>query len=292
MSVIQAGTDRVVAVLGRGVVPPATPVLRADDLGAVRGDGVFETVHVRGGQAFLLDPHLARMAASAQRLDLALPPRSELEELAGQALAAWSESVAGDHDEGALRLVCTRGPEAGGDVTVFVTIAPLPPTHARARRDGVTVATTSLGITVGARTAAPWLLGGAKTLSYAVNMAAQRWAQAHGVDDVLWISAEGYALEAPTSTLVWLAGSTLCTVPAQRTGILAGITARYLLDRAVDLGWTAAERMIKPAELGQTDGAWLTSSVRGLAEIRSIDGVERPPSPATAKVRDLLGYPI
>jgi 4-amino-4-deoxychorismate lyase len=292
MSDTQRTVERVVTVLGRGVVPPATPVLRADDLGAIRGDGVFETIHVRGGQAFLLGPHLARMAASAERLDLALPPRSDLEELAGQALAAWAGSLGGEHDEGALRLVCTRGPEGGGEVTVFATIAPLPPAQSRARRDGVAVATTSLGITIGARTASPWLLGGAKTLSYAVNMAAQRWAQAEGVDDVLWTSVEGYALEAPTSTLVWLTGSTLCTVPAQRTGILAGITARYLLDRAVDLGWTAAERMIKPDELPHTDGAWLTSSARGLAEIRSIDGVELAPSPAIGKVRDLLGYPI
>ena len=44
---------------------------------------------------------------------------------------------------------------------------------------------------------APWLLGGAKTLSYAVNMASQRWAQSIGAQDVLWVSADGFALEAP-----------------------------------------------------------------------------------------------
>src|SRR5690606_2953038 len=37
-------SNRVVAVLGRGVVPADTPILRADDLGVLRGDGVFETL--------------------------------------------------------------------------------------------------------------------------------------------------------------------------------------------------------------------------------------------------------
>ena len=61
-------TNRVVAVLGRGVVPAETLVLRADDLGVLRGDGIFETMHVRGGRVWLLDEHLARMAASASRV--------------------------------------------------------------------------------------------------------------------------------------------------------------------------------------------------------------------------------
>ena len=69
----------VLAVLGPDLAPalaPAdVPILRADDLGAVRGDGVFETVHVRGGSAWQLDAHLDRMAGSAARMELALPPR-------------------------------------------------------------------------------------------------------------------------------------------------------------------------------------------------------------------------
>jgi len=258
---------RVVAVLGRGTVPPDEPILRADDLGAVRGDGIFETMHVRDGRPWLLDAHLDRMARSADRLALALPSRAALNELADQAVAGWPAGV-----EGALRLVCTRGAESGGDVTVFATLAPIAPSMPAARRDGVRVATASLGVNADARQRAPWLLAGAKTLSYAVNMASQRWAHENGVDDVLWTSADGYALEGPTSTLVWLVGATLYTVSVARTGILAGITAGHLLARAGDLGWDAGEQMITPTQLLDTDGVWLTSSVRGLVEIRAIDG--------------------
>jgi 4-amino-4-deoxychorismate lyase len=275
----------VVAVLGRGVVPAQTPILRADDLGVLRGDGVFETMHVRAGRAWLIDDHLGRMSRSARLLDLDLPPSGALIELVGQALAEWPDGV-----EGAVRLVCTRGVEDGGPVTAFATVAPVAAGQIRGRREGVSVASASLGVTADARTTAPWLLGGAKTLSYAVNMASQRWAGGQGVDDVLWVSGDGYALEAPTSTLVWLAGGTLWTVPAAPTGILPGITARWLLDHAAELGYRSGERMIQPAELTAADGAWLASSVRGLAEIRSLDGKPLGPAADTPRMQSLLGF--
>jgi 4-amino-4-deoxychorismate lyase len=276
----------VVAVLGRGVVPAHTPILRADDLGALRGDGIFETMHIRAGRPWLLDEHLTRMAGSATRLELPLPARSALVELVDQAASAWDPGV-----EAALRLVCTRGPEGGGPATVFATVAPVADPTRHARREGVAVATASLGFPVAARGAAPWLLGGAKTLSYAVNMASLRWAGAHGADDVLWLSSDGYALEAPTATLVWLAEGTLWTVPPEETGILAGITARWLLDHAGSLGFGAGERLIRPSDLAGAEGVWLVSSVRGVAEVRSLDGVARTPATHTKLLLDLLGFP-
>src|SRR5690606_21146795 len=201
---------RVVAVLGTGVVPADTPILRADDLGILRGDGIFETMHIRAGQAWLLDEHLSRMVGSAGRMQLALPPMAELRELVDQTLAGWPPDL-----EGALRVICTRGAENGdGRVTVFATASAIGDTFRRARHEGIRVLTAALGVPSTLRPASPWLLGGAKTLSYAVNMASQRWALAEGADDVLWVSADGYALEAPTATLVWLRGGTLYTVPA------------------------------------------------------------------------------
>jgi len=163
----------------------------------------------------------------------------------------------------------------------------------QARTAGVALLTASLGLPADLRRGAPWLLGGAKTLSYAVNMASQRWAQAAGADDVLWVSSDGYALEAPTSTLVWLDGKVLCTVPVEATGILAGTTAAWLLKHAPDLGFTADERMIAPSALLAADGAWLTSSVRGAAPIRTVDGAPVTQDDAvTAAIATLLGFDL
>jgi 4-amino-4-deoxychorismate lyase len=278
-------TTVAVAVLGRGLVDPDTPLLRADDLGVLRGDGVFESLHVRQGKPWMIDEHLARMARSAARLELDLPDEGALRDLLYTACATADPAT-----EYALRLVCTRGPDGSGEVTCFATLATIAETTIAPRTTGISVRTITLGYAAGGRTGNPWLLGGVKSLSYAVNMASQRWALAQGVDDVLWVSSDGYVLEAPTSTVVWLAGDRLFTVPAEQTGILPGTTARYLLDHAADLGYTAGEAMITLRGLASASGVWLLSSIRGIAELRTVDGVDRPASPATPRLRAFLGF--
>lgn len=277
---------RVLAVMGRGVVPLDTPLLRADDLGATRGDGVFETMHVRHGQAWLLDEHLQRMAASASRLELVLPSVTELVDLVEAAVGAWPADR-----EGTAKLVCTRGPEENdGPPSVFALVAPLPAKSVAQRRDGISVVSAPLGVAADARASAPWLLGGVKSLSYASNMAALRWAAAQGYDDVLYVSSDGQALEGPTSSVVWLREDTLVTVPDD-TGILPGLTAAYLLDHAGEVGLRAERSRATVEDLLAADGAWLCSSGRGIARVTALDGKPLADSGLTDGLRSLLGFP-
>ncbi|MEU8125864.1 aminotransferase class IV [Micromonospora sp. NPDC049049] len=276
-----------IAVLGRGLIATNEPVLRGDDLGVLRGDGLFESMHLRQGRPWLRDEHLARMTTAAAAVDLDLPPADALIDLLDTVRAGWPAPV-----EGALRLVCTRGSEAGGPPTVYATLTEVPASSRAARRNGITVATLPLGVPADARTGLDWLPAGIKSTSYAVNSAARRWAQRAGVDDVLWVSSDGYALEGPIANVVWLTAGTLCTVPAATTGILPGTTAAWLLAHAHELGLDAAERMVTPAELHAAEGVWFSSSVRGLAEIRMLDGVRRNPCPRTPALHSLLGFPV
>jgi 4-amino-4-deoxychorismate lyase len=251
----------VVAVLGRGVVPPGTPVMRADDPG-VLGEGLFETMLVRDGRPWLLDEHLARLAAAAPSLGLAVPTTLTLTDFVLDACAEWPRDL-----EGALRLVCTP-------MTAFCTIAPVPPRVLSLR---VRTLPAPSGMPV-------------KSLSYGPSLAARRWAAANGVDDALWVSPDGYALEGPTASLVWLDGDALCTVPPS-AGVLPGVTAAWLLAQAPSQGWQAEHRMTKPAGLAAVDGVWLASSVRGLAEVCVLDGVELLPSLHTERLRSLVSRP-
>ncbi|ADD45337.1 aminotransferase class IV [Stackebrandtia nassauensis] len=276
---------QVVAVLGKGVVDPSQPILLADDLGPVRGDGLFETINVRQGVAWQLEPHLERMARSAAKMDIELPSLASIRELCEQALTAF-----GTESEGALRLICTRGLETGSAPTLWATLNPVPDSQRNARRDGLKLLELSLGYPADARARSPWLLGGAKTTSYAVTMSAIRYAQSKGYDDALWTSEDGYLLEGPTSTLVWLNGETLYTVPSD-TGILIGTTAAFLFENAHELGLKVGEERIRPADLTAVDGAWMTSSVRGVAPVRSLDNVELNQSPRTAELQKLAGFP-
>ena len=68
-----AGQTGVVVTLDGEVHSPGTPLLHADDLAAVRGDGVFETLLVRDGAACLVESHLQRLTQSAKLMDLPEP---------------------------------------------------------------------------------------------------------------------------------------------------------------------------------------------------------------------------
>ena len=56
------------------------------------------------------------------------------------------------------------------------------------------------------------------------------------------------------------------------------------------LGRRAGERMVAGAGLPDAAGVWLTSSARGLVEVRALDGVPVPPSPHTPRLRGLLDF--
>ena len=276
-----------VFVPGGGVIGREEPFIRADDLGVLRGDGLFETMHVRAGRPWLVAEHLARLARSAAAIALELPPAAALTELLEAACDGWPAET-----EAALRLLCTRGPEHGGPPTIYATITAVAPRALRQRAEGIRVGTLSLGVAATARTDLDWLPAGMKTLSYGASTAAARWAAAHDLDDILWISTDGYALEGPTSSLVWCDGDTLCTVPAARTGILPSVTTNWLLAHAGELGLRGAERMVTPAELSGAAGVWLLSSVRGPAEVTALDGAALSRSPHTPGLRRLLGFPV
>ncbi|MGH3427529.1 MAG: aminotransferase class IV, partial [Mycobacteriales bacterium] len=202
---------------------------------------------------------------------------------------AWRKRSDG---EAGVKLMCSRGSEYAPELgpTVWSMAFGISPTLIRKRQEGVAVVSLSFGYSTAERERSPWLLGGAKTLSYAVNMAAIRYAAETGFDDVLLTSSDGYVLEGPTSTVVWSVGDTLFTVP-HYTGILPGTTVGYLTENAHTLGLKTEERMITVDELTQADAAWLCSSVRGIIEITSLDGAELGRSPLHGALARLLGFP-
>jgi 4-amino-4-deoxychorismate lyase len=281
-------TDRILGVLGAGLTDPTSPVLRADDLGVLRGDGCFETIRVSDAAAGVLDSldeHLARLARSAARLDLPAPNPAAWRELVGEVLAGW-----GQPGEAVLRLVLTRGPEGTGQPTGYAMLSPLAPHIARHRRDGVRVVTLSRGLPSDATVEAPWLLGGVKTLSYAVNMAALRHAQSVGADDAIFVSTDGLVLESPNANVLWSAGGTLHTPPPEPLGLLDGTTVRRLFGRLAAAGPPVRIGTGTVADLHAADGVWLVSSVRLVVEVIEIDGLpRRAPAELTRLLRTAAG---
>jgi len=277
--------QRRVAVWRNGAavaVAPDEPVVTAFDQGLGRGDGVFESVAVLGGGTPYLPAHLDRLARSAGLLELADPGPAAWRPLVDAVLADWPADV-----EGVCRLFLTRGLGDGLAPTALALLAPVPEETVRQRTQGISVVTLGLGVPADFRAQAPWLLGGAKTLSYAVNMAALRHAHAAGADDVVFTCLDGSLLEGPTSTVVWAADGTLHTPPLD-TGILPGTTVARLFERAEADGWPTAHSPGTVADLHAADAVWLLSGVRSAAVVHTLDGVPRGDAGLTTRVRELL----
>ena len=252
------------AQLGRGVVPPGTPVLHADDEGVLRGRAVFETLRVYNGAPFKLDEHLDRLAASARRLRIPEPPNEEL------ARAAYDAIEAAGQPDAALRLLWTAGRENGGGPTGLALVSTLPAELDELRRRGLRLHVVRW---------ATGSLAGAKSTSYAENMAAQAEAREHDADDALLVSPEGTVLEAPTSNVWFREGDRLLT-PSLALPVLAGVTRAALCELAPGLGHEVEEGAFALERLLAADEVFLSSSVREVMQVIAVDGTRIPAGPA------------
>lgn len=264
------------------------PQLMATDQGATRGDGVFESLLAVGGQPRKLQAHLDRLAGSARLLELDIPAQDAWRRAIATAISEYrgqSGAGAAADDELVVKLLVTRGTE-GGSPTCWVQASATSPAGRRQRETGVDVILLDRGYDSEVGERAPWLLLGAKTLSYAVNMAALRYAHAHGADDVIFTSADGRVLEGPTSTVLLAhletsddgAGGVRTTrrliTPQLDSGILPGTSQGALFTAAKAAGWELGYGPLEPRDLFDADAVWLISSIRLLAPVNHIDGKE------------------
>jgi 4-amino-4-deoxychorismate lyase len=272
------------AVGGRGLVDPDEPVLHADDEALLRGRAAFETTRVYAGRPFKLREHLARLAGSAARIGLPPVDVDQCSELAASAISAASEPDA------VLRLYWTAGREGEGRATVLALVSALPPHLEDLRARGISLISLPLGLEADLRAFAPWLLGGVKSTSYAVNMAAEAEAKRRGADDAVFLASGGIVLEGPVTNIWWRLEDVLYT-PALELGILAGVTRATLIAEAAGLGYEVREGAFPLEHAAGAEEMFTSSSVREVMPAVELDG--RPvgsgqPGEAARKLQDAL----
>jgi len=255
------------AVSGRGLVDPDEPVLLADDEGFTRGRAAFETTRVYGGRPFRLGEHIARLERSAVSIGLPAPDRSELEHLAALAL-----EHAGVPDA-TLRLYWSPGAPGGQPVGIAM-VGTIPAWIEEVRARGQRLVSLLLP-----RPSSPWLLPGTKSVSYAVNMAAEAEAKRRGADDAVFVDADGIVLEGPVTNIWWREGDVLVT-PSVELGILAGETRAAMLELAARGGQEVEEGVFPLERLLAADEIFTSSSIREVLPVVELDGhaIERGPA--------------
>ena len=238
----------------------------ATDSSVLRGDGCFEAIRSYDGRLFRADDHLDRLERSAAAMGLAMPDRA--------LVSAWMKEVAQEGGECVVRVVVTRGPAVPGveGRGVCIVIAhQLPPRRSELTLWPVVAPWHSAGTW--------WGLTGAKTISYAPNLAASREAQHQGADDALLVSVGGVVLEGPTFSIAWCVDGDVFT-PGLDLGILDSSTRRVVLE--IRPGITEVAETLDA--LLEADAVFAMSTTQEVTPVVAVGERRFRPGPITAEI--------
>lgn len=230
------------------------------DRGLAYGDGVFETLRCRDGVAPLWPRHLARLREGCARLGLAPPDPA--------VLAREVAEVAGDERDVVVKIIVTRGaaergyaPTRDRPPTRIVAAFPVPVVPAAWYVDGIQVRCCGL------RLAAQPALAGIKHLNRLQQVLARaEWTDPAVVEGLLFDQAG--QLVSATAANVFVASRGRLMTPALTACGVAGVMRAALLDGFPETAVTTISR----DDLARADEVFLTSSVRGVLPVRTIDG--------------------
>lgn len=274
---------------------PNLPFIFGDDAAVTRGDGVFETLLVADGHLANMQRHFHRFTGSAQRLGLPAPKFENWQKASAEAVAAWGAKFPGldSADVPPAKCVWTysRGRASTGLPTAWITVTAIDPEVVHQRESGISVMTGPRGIETQADTSVPWAMTSAKTLNYATNMAALRYAKAQGFDDFIFTDSSPEnprVLEGATSTVVIAKKNGRLRTPATGADVLPGTTQAALFEAAEQAGWKVKEKPIYLSELYKAESVWLVSSVRMGARVTRLNDTVLPEPKNASEIQDLI----
>lgn len=247
-------------------VPEERAVISVFDRGFLYGDGLFEGIRVFNGKLFRWKQHLERFQRGANFLRIALPYSAEaIEEFARRLI------VENQMPNSLLRLTLSRGvgprgysPRNAERPTLVMATYPMSAAEP-SNPPGWRTFVSSFRLPAGDP------LARFKNLNKLPQVLARAEADAEGADEALLLNSDGYVVEGSTSNLFWIKNGAVCTPPLP-SGILPGVTRAVVIELCGKLGTEVREESIAPEELHKMDGAFLSLSSTGIAEIAFLNG--------------------
>ncbi len=245
------------------------------DWAVLRGYGAFELLRSYRGIPFRVEDHIARLGRSLDLLRLPQVDPEAVESWVRRQAAVGHDAVGSDCF---VRVVVTTGSRdafvaAPGRVIVLWEVFPDEPDEFR-----------FLPLW------APWHAGGdyseltgAKTLSYAPNMAATLEARRQGFHDALLTARDGWVLEGPTFSVCWMKDGVL-VFPDLDLGMLASITREVAVEAAARLGLEVRTGRFLLDEVLAADEVIALSTIKEVAPVVAIGEHDLPVGPVTAKL--------
>jgi branched-chain amino acid aminotransferase len=232
--------------------------LPLNDLGIVRGYGVFDLLRTYNGLPFKLREHIERLERSATAIGLALP--GSVARIAEIARETYQRNQIAD---ATIRIIVTGGASPNfmtpqGNPTLAVMVEPVTPSSAREYSDGAKL------VSVGMERFMPKV----KSLNYIGAIMAMQEAARGGAVEALYRNQAGLVSECTRSNLFAFRGGQLLT---PQEDVLAGITRAVVMEIGGD-EYQVVEGPLSYAELVACDEIFITSSTKEILPIVEIDG--------------------
>lgn len=238
-------------------VPFDQACLPLNDLGIVRGYGVFDFLRTYNAVPFKLTEHVQRLQNSAKLIGLSLPwSTAEIEEITHNTLTH-------NHlPEANIRIVVTGGASADfitplGQPSLMVIVTPVSKYPQEYYEQGIKVITVPI----------ERFIPKAKSLNYISAIGALQQAKQTNAVEALYMNSQGDVLEGTTTNFFVFRGSQLIT---PKEGILNGITRDVILKLAKDR-FEIVEQSIGYSQLNHCDEAFITSSTKEIMPVVQID---------------------
>ncbi|MEO8064966.1 MAG: aminodeoxychorismate lyase [Pseudomonadota bacterium] len=249
-------------ILGSWVDGVPGNTIPVDDRGLQYGDGLSETIFVRGGRARFLDAHCARLDLGCRRLGIEFATSSELREEIAAAVAMAP-------DRAILKLIVTRGsgPRRGyaprGDFAARRILSLFAAPASDATHAGVDARIANLRL--GENPA----LAGIKHLNRIENVLAASEPGHESVFESLLLDATDHVVCGTMSNVFAVKAGRLYTAPLDRCGV-SGVMRAVVLRQAAIFGITCELRRIPLAEFLAADEAFITNVRIGVVPLRRV----------------------
>lgn len=264
------------------LVPQSEALISVYDHGLLYGDGCFEGIRAYNGRILKLDSHVQRLYDSAEKLRLvpAYPP-GKIKEAIRETLQANSL------EDGYIRVIFTRGV---GTLGLHPFKCPSPGTiiitdYIQLYPDELYEEGMDVIVAKRPRIPIECLDPGIKSLNYLNNILAKIEAIDRGMLEAVMLNKEGYVAECTGDNIFVVKDGEILTPPTE-SGILHGITRRYVIDEiAPACGFKVQERMMRLEDLMKADEVFLTGTAAEVIGVRKIDDTKI----GTGKVGEITG---
>jgi branched-chain amino acid aminotransferase len=250
------------------------------DHGLLTGDGVFETLIARDGVPYAQTRHYQRLLRSASAMGLEVPSQEDL----SAAMQAVIDRNGYAHGTARLRITVTGGDSPLGSDrgkaqhTVLVAASPSPDFAPSVKVVTVPFARNERGA-----------LAGLKTTSYGENVVALKFARAQGAGEAIFGNTCGELCEGSSTNIFAMFGGRLITPPLS-SGCLAGVTRGVVIEVCAREGVEVFEEAVPLADIENAEEAFLTSSLRNVHPIESVNGTKFSRVPGTITATLIAGF--